>query len=54
MSHSNTSTSNVDLCIVMDTTGSMAQWLNEAKTRIGALVNDIPKKIKEIKGKEVA
>ena len=44
----------MDLCIVMDTTGSMRSWLNEAKHRIGALMVDIPKTIKEIKGKDVA
>ncbi len=44
----------MDLCIVMDTTGSMRSWLNAAKNRIGALVVDIPKKIKEVKGKDVA
>jgi hypothetical protein len=44
----------MDLCIVMDTTGSMRPWLEEVKCRIGTLVDDILKKIKEIKGKDVA
>ena len=44
----------MDLCIVMDTTGSMRAWLQEAKNRIGTLVDDIPRRIKEIKGKELA
>jgi hypothetical protein len=44
----------MDLCIVMDTTGSMRSWLNEAKKRIGSILDDVPKTIKAIKGKDVA
>jgi hypothetical protein len=43
----------IDLCIVMDVTGSMRPWLEEAKHRIGSLVEEIPKTVKSIKGKDV-
>jgi hypothetical protein len=44
----------IDLCIVMDVTGSMRPWLEEAKHRIGSLAEEIPKTVKSIKGKDVA
>jgi hypothetical protein len=44
----------IDLCIVMDVTGSMRPWLEEAKHRIGSLAKEIPKTVKSIKGKDVA
>ena len=41
----------IDLCIVMDVTGSIRLWLEEAKHRIGLLVEEI---LRTVKGKGVA
>jgi hypothetical protein len=45
----------IDLCIVIDVTGSIRLWLEEAKHRIGLLVDEeILRAVKSIKGKDVA
>jgi hypothetical protein len=43
----------IDLCIVMDTTGSMGSWLAEAKKCVGSLLVDIPQRTKAIKGEDI-
>jgi hypothetical protein len=40
----------IDLCIVMDVTGSIRLWLEEAKHRIGLLLEEILRTVKCIKG----
>jgi hypothetical protein len=43
----------MDLCVLMDTTGSMHPWLEEAKRRVVSLLIEIPDAVKRAYGKDV-